>query len=69
MNKLELLENTTKTVLSLTLISMWGFPTIKRRAFERVTATLNRFGFERKPSKLCKSLLCTDSLERTYFIT
>lgn len=54
--------------LSLTLMRMWGFPTIKRRALGRVMATLNRLGLARKPSALCKSSLCTDSLERTYII-
>lgn len=45
---------------------MWGFPTIKSRALGRVTATLKRLGFDRKPSVLCKSLFSKDSLERTY---
>lgn len=52
--------------MSLTLMRMWGFPTIMRRALGRVMATLKRLGLARKPSALCKSSLVVDSLERTY---
>lgn len=45
---------------------MWGFPTVKSRALGRVMATLKRLGLDRKPSARCKSLLSSDSLERTY---
>lgn len=45
---------------------MWGFPTIMSRALGRVTATLKRFGFDRKPSVLWILLFSTDSFERTY---
>lgn len=57
-----------KVKRSLTLMRMWGFPTIKSRALGRVMATLKRFGLARKPSVLFRSSLCSDSLERTYII-